>query len=138
MKRVKASDEVLAEALKAHVANRWSIGQFAEAVGLSTDQAGSILRGKSRTDIPRPEGFQHPWPENVDARRMFTPDQITEAFRRYNAERLTVRQFARLLGVTPYAGWMIFHGYAYKDVERPEMALHYTPRGGGKKHVGLT
>jgi hypothetical protein len=138
LKAVKLSDAELVVALEAHVKNRWSIAQFTEATGLSNAQAGSILKGRYRKDVPRPEGFEHPWPETIGAHRTLTPEQIAEAFRRYQDERLSVRAFARILGVSKRAGWLIFHGYAYKDVERPEMALHHTPRGGRKKHVGPT
>jgi hypothetical protein len=128
---MKISDTELYNALVEHVARRGTARQLAEATGLSTDQAGSILRGRSRRKVPRPPGFEHPWPE-TETRRV-SPEKLAEAFERYHAERLSIRAFSRLIGVTQNAGWLIFHGYLYKDVERPPAIVHHAPVGGRKK-----
>ena len=125
MKRVKVSDAALYAAFETYVQNRGSIRSFADEIGLSTDQAGCILRGKARRDVPRPPGFMYPWPETK--RRRVSAEQLAEAYRRYQTEHLSIRAFSRLLGVTQYAGWLIFHGFLYKDAERPAVVVQHTP-----------
>ena len=107
-----------AELLLLHVQNRWTPKQFAEAGGFDYDYALRILQGLSWKHDARPEGFVHPWPEAT--RRKISPEHLAEAFRRHAAENWSVRQFSRFLGLSGQGGWMIFHGYHYKDFERPK------------------
>lgn len=132
---MKLSDAALASAFDAHVQNRWSIAQFADAAGLTIDHAGNILRGIYRKKVPRPPGFQHPWPETVGLTRTVTPEQIAGAYERYQTEDLSIRDFAKILGVSKRAGWLIFHGYSYKDIERPRVPSRYPALGRHKKRV---
>lgn len=127
MSLCKVSDAQLAAALTSYVEQRWTPAQFSEALGVSRRYGNKILQGYYRTNVPRPEGFAHPWPDR--SLRGTSPERIVEALRRYREERLSIRAFARLLGVSKRAGWLIFHGQSYKEVERPELSVHFPATG---------
>lgn len=48
-----------------YVRERMNVYQFAEHIGVQPKTAECILRGYTWKTIPRPEGFQFPWPGHV-------------------------------------------------------------------------
>jgi hypothetical protein len=132
---MKISDAAVAHALEQYVQNRWSPTEFAQALGVTTDHAGNILRGVYRKRVTRPLGFEYPWPERSEGTRAVSAEQIARAYERYQAEDMSIREFARSLGVSKRAGWLIFHGYSYKEIERPEIKSRYPALGRHKKRV---
>ena len=49
------------ECLRDYVNERMSPKDFADHIGVTVTQAYRILCGRAWKDIPRPEGFEHPW-----------------------------------------------------------------------------
>ena len=52
-----------AECLQDYVGNRMTPKDFAEHIGVSLTTAHRILSGRGWQDVPRPDGFEHPWPK---------------------------------------------------------------------------
>jgi len=51
------------ECLSDYVREKMSTKQFAAHLGVTVNNALYVLRGEGWRDIPRPEGFRHPWPK---------------------------------------------------------------------------
>jgi hypothetical protein len=62
---VRRDDAWREAALRDYVDARMTVFQFAERIGVRPRTAEYILRGYTWRSIPRPEGFQFPWPGAV-------------------------------------------------------------------------
>lgn len=61
--RAVCTDEDLEQAFEMYVKNHWSGVRFAEFLGMKQVTAHAILSGRNRRNVPRPEGFEYPWPD---------------------------------------------------------------------------
>ena len=96
--KAEVSDEAHAEALKLYVEQHWSGVQFADFLGVKQITAHMFLSGKRRKHIPRPEGFQYPWPDAASMNRRvggrhgcatLTEEQVVDLL-----ERVTAGEFS--------------------------------------------
>lgn len=127
--KAKVSDEALHEALELYVHHRWSGVRFAKFLGISQITAHSILSGRTRKGVGRPEGFQYPWPDaRVRGRRCgskhhatsLTEQDIEAAFSGVMAGQIgSVRELGEHLGLSKSATYALVKGKTWRDVARP-------------------
>ena len=118
----------LKDAFRLYVEHHWTHKQFADHLSVSVNHAAKILKGQAWPEVPRPEGFQYPWPEQIDQSRLLPRAKVVEAFRRYQAEGWGMMDFVSYLGVSPATGYAIFRGDIYADIPRPEKLNKKTQR----------
>lgn len=124
------SDERLADAFRLYVKNHWSSNQFADHLGIQQGTAASILSGRSRNNIPRPEGFQYPWPDSASLNRRAGEEhgcaktseaEILSVFARIESGELTnMKQVQAELGTSRGVAYSIVAGRSWKHLERSE------------------
>jgi hypothetical protein len=94
-----------AECLEDYVRERMTPRQFADYVGISITGAYEILQGNRWIQIPRPEGFEYPWPErrNLGSRGSFQRRQAEyiAAITDMRTHNLSKQEVAERLGVVP-------------------------------------
>ncbi|MAH47878.1 hypothetical protein CMI37_18800 [Candidatus Pacearchaeota archaeon] len=87
--KASVSDKDLEEALALYTRHRWSGVRFAGHLGIKQITAHSILKGRTRASVPRPPGFQYPWPKSssrwaargeAHPATALTEEKILEAF----------------------------------------------------------
>lgn len=61
--RVKLTREQVEAALKMYVEERLTGMELARRWNMSSTYVGDLLKGRHWKDVPRPEGFQYPWPD---------------------------------------------------------------------------
>jgi hypothetical protein len=126
----KFTDAQIREALALYVQNHWSCRQFAEHLGMKPITADAVLVGRNWAHIPRPEGFQYPWP---DARTMnkrvgadhgcskVSEEKVRETFQKIMEGELTsMRAVAMHLGLAKGPAYSIVRGDSWSHVPRPE------------------
>ena len=126
----KFTDAQIREALSLYVQNHWSCRQFAEHLGMKPITADAVLVGRNWAHIPRPEGFQYPWP---DARTMnkrvgadhgcskVSEEKVRETFQKIMEGELTsMRAVAMHLGLAKGPAYSIVRGDSWSHVPRPE------------------
>jgi hypothetical protein len=114
--------DLCAQLLARYVKERLSLAQFARLARICDQHAGAVLRGLEWRDIPRPKGFQYPWPEHAirnRASRVLTPEQVREALIRRQQEGWSEQRLADHLGIGRQTARFILTGKTYKEVERP-------------------
>lgn len=128
--KATVSDAALAEAFARYTQEHWSGVQFAEHLGISQITAHSILKGRTRNSVPRPSGFQYPWP---DAATMNRPTgsrhgcakvselQLVEVFdRAVSGELATFKDVQAALGLSKGIVYGILCGDTWTHVPRPD------------------
>jgi hypothetical protein len=126
--KVTVTDASLAAAFALYVEPRWSGVQFAQHLNIAQPTAHSILSGRTRTNVPRPDGFLYPWP---DARSMnarsgeehpatsLTRESILEVFGRVErGEFKGVKEVGEALGLSRSAAYALVEGRSWADLPR--------------------
>jgi len=105
------------ECLEDYVREHMTPHEFAAHVGLPRPHAYAVLNGKRWRQVPRPEGFQYPWPEreNFGSRNSFRRrvHEYDEAVKRFEAEGWSLSKFAKHVNV--------HKGSAYGIIERVKL-----------------
>lgn len=128
--KAKFTEEELVEALKLYVENHWSGVQFGEALGITQLSAHMTLSGKRWAHVPRPEGFQYPWPDaaTMNAKKgadhpatSLTEDEILEVFDRVVAgEFSSVVEVGNELGLSKSAAFSLVRGRSWPHLPRSD------------------
>lgn len=107
--------------LRRYVEERWCVLRFADEAKVGIRQAQRILRGREWRTIPRPEGFEYPYPEHFrgNGRRKLTFQQLEEGLRLFYTRNWCVQQLADHLGITRPGASQIVRGKSYPEVPRP-------------------
>ena len=92
-----------------YVAERMSPKTFAEHVGIGMSHAYEVLAGKAWRDVPRPEGFEYPWPEMKSTHRVFAEreEMYRNGVRLWAENKWSYRQLARYMNVPAYTAWTV-------------------------------
>lgn len=124
------TDAELAHALEQYVLNKWSGVQFAKYLGIKQITAHFILSGKNRSNVPKPEGFQYPWPDAPKLNRnvgenhgcaKITEKEILEVFQRVEAgEFQKVSQIQEVLGISRGMVYGILSGRSWSHLPRSD------------------
>ena len=95
--------------LEDYVKERMSPYELAEHMGVSTDSAYELLWGRTWKKVPRPEGFQYPWPERQEfmVKQNFKKrlPRYRAGIKRYETEGWTLHQLADHLGIAKGNAW---------------------------------
>jgi hypothetical protein len=128
--KAKVTDEQLVEAFQLYVDGHWSGVQFAKYLSIPQITADSILRGRSRKYLPKPEGFQYPWPDaaSMNVKRGedhhatdLTEAQITAVFARVEeGEFSSVREVQDGLKLSKGAIYALLSGRSWPDLTRSD------------------
>lgn len=128
--KAKFNEEELIEALRIYTEEEKSGVWFAEFLGIKQVSAHMILSGKRWAHVPRPEGFQYPWPGaksrfartgSAHHSAKLTEEQITELFSRIvNDEFETTKELMQETGLKKSPMWALLKGTTWKKVPRPE------------------
>ena len=128
--RTTVSDADLKAALQLYTDEQWSGVRFAEFLGIKQVTAHSILSGRTRKSLPRPEGFQYPWPDAASrwARTgsshhsaKLTEEQVVQLFLRIiEGEFETVSDLMKETGLKKSPVFNLLNGKTWKMVPRPE------------------
>lgn len=62
-RRAKLTREAVVAGLQMYVEEKLTGYELARRLNISTTYAGDLLQGKHWKDVPRPDGFQYPWPD---------------------------------------------------------------------------
>ena len=62
-RRARLTREQVVEGLQMYVDERLTGMELARRLNISTTYVGDLLKGRHWKDVPRPEGFQYPWPD---------------------------------------------------------------------------
>lgn len=125
----KATDAEVIEALALYVQHHWSSVQFSEHLGIPQISGHAILKGNGRAYIPRPAGFQYPWPNARSLNRLsgekhgcakLTDDRVAEVLYRVASGALTgMADIAEAFGVSKGVAYGILRGDKWAHVPRP-------------------
>ena len=128
--KAEVSDEAHAEALKLYVEQHWSGVQFADFLGVKQITAHMFLSGKRRKHIPRPEGFQYPWPDAASMNRRvggrhgcatITEEQVVDLLERVTAgEFSSVKEIQETFSISRGIAYGLLGGQGWPHVPRPE------------------
>lgn len=104
---MKPDDAWKRECLEDYVRAHMNAKEFADHVGVSRSTAYQILQGRRWTRVPRPEGFQHPWPDNRSPSVLHERRRkaYEEGYRRFVEEDWSYRRLSRHLGIPLQTTW---------------------------------
>lgn len=131
--KATVSDEDLALALDLYTKEKWSGVQFAKFLGIKHITAAAILTGRSRKYLPRPEGFQYPWPNAASrwTRRgdrhgcasVLSEAKVAEIYHRIvEGDFKTIREVGDAYGISHGPLYSLMAGRTWKVVPRsPEV-----------------
>lgn len=113
--------EQRAELLRIYVQRRMTAAQFAHRARISRDTARLVLNGHAWREVPRPDGFEYPWPEakSRSNKRKFTTKTVEEALRLHHVNKWSNRQLARHLGIGINTARNMIIGKTYPEAGRP-------------------
>lgn len=124
------SDDQLKEALRLYTEEKWSGVRFADFLDIPQITAHSILSGRVRMNVGRPEGFQYPWPGAAGRwaksgsdhpKAKLTEEQVAALFDRIVAGDFeTVADVAKEVGLSKSPIRNILSGKTWQTVSRPE------------------
>jgi hypothetical protein len=105
----------VASMLREYVRLRLTPSAFARRFGMGLASAKCLLRGVTYAQVPRPEGFEYPWPRAVG----LSPARVAEGLGKLHANRWTANKLAEYLGIERSLARQIIVGDVYSDVPRP-------------------
>jgi hypothetical protein len=116
--------------LEDYVRVRMTPKEFGLHIGICRSAVYAILRGRTWKDIPRPAGFEYPWPgKPKDLER----DWKEECLRDYVDQKMTPVEFAEHVGCTLWHSYLILGGKAWTHVPRPQGFQYPWPE---RAHLG--
>ena len=106
-------DDWKLECLIDYVRDRMTPYQFAEHIGMQLPHVYAVLAGQRWKHIPRPEGFEYPWPERarLGNRKSFLRcvHAYDEAVRLRDENGWSLARMAEFLGVHKGSAFQIYH-----------------------------
>lgn len=129
--KAKFSEDELVEALRIYTEEKKSGVWFAEALGIKQISAHMILSGKRWAHVPRPNGFQYPWPDaasrfNTQTGAQHHAAKHTEEDIRHvfacimNGELNSAEAVGTRLGMRRGNVYELLRGESWVSVPRPE------------------